>query len=536
MKGKNILFRFLMTVTVLGLFGLSSAQAQTTPTSFSGDATGVIANANVLGTVTTNVRVAQTGALPAAGGSLQGDVANANIQLGALGTLSSLTTGIIQTRTSGGAAGGTPNSSQSRATVNNLNLTLLGGTLNTINVTATTVQSTTLCSCGANGPTCSGITTIENLRVNNVLVTATAIVMPAPNTVIAVALLDALGVRIGTITLTLNEQTSSGPGDITVNALRIQVTALNGTVTTNIIVAQSHSDITCGTVTTGCTPTTTVTEGDLFPGGISTFTVTSGPGTVTVDSINAGTGLRSFTVVSATNATVNIPPFTPGTFSPVTATYSIIDPSLPIDFTLRAASQFHAVFIRVRCSSTLNTFSGRATAVNATILGVNATLVDTGELPAAGGSITAIPLLSANVLNGALTTGLLNANTQGAGDQSRSQATVETLNSLVGGNIIMADLVASSSQCTCTTGGPICEGSIQIANLRINGVQIAIIDQAVNQTVNLPGGGMVIINQQIRTGSGNTAGITNNGLRVIIPGIADEIIASAHSDIICATQ
>ena len=87
-----------MTVAVLGLFGLSTAQAQTTPTSFSGDATGVIANANVLGTVTTDVRVAPTGALPAAGGSLQGDVANANIQLGALGTLSSLTTGIIQTK------------------------------------------------------------------------------------------------------------------------------------------------------------------------------------------------------------------------------------------------------------------------------------------------------------------------------------------------------------------------------------------------------------------------------------------------------
>ncbi|MEO6050306.1 MAG: hypothetical protein ABIP78_03105, partial [Pyrinomonadaceae bacterium] len=95
-NGKYILFGFLMTILV-GFFGLTTAQAQTTPTSFSGDATGVIANANVLGTVTTNVRVAQTGALPATGGSLVGDVANANIQLGALGTLSSLTTGVIQT-------------------------------------------------------------------------------------------------------------------------------------------------------------------------------------------------------------------------------------------------------------------------------------------------------------------------------------------------------------------------------------------------------------------------------------------------------
>ncbi|MBA4121828.1 MAG: hypothetical protein H0X72_05110 [Acidobacteria bacterium] len=57
-----------------------------------------------------------------------------------------------------------------------------------------------------------------------------------------------------------------------------------------------------------------------------------------------------------------------------------------------------------------------------------------------------------------------------------------------------------------------------------------------NQTVNLPGGGTVIINEQIRTGSGNSASITANGLHIIIPGVADVIISSAHSDISCGTQ
>ncbi|MBA3568907.1 MAG: hypothetical protein H0W28_06085, partial [Pyrinomonadaceae bacterium] len=143
--------------------------------------------------------------------------------------------------------------------------------------------------------------------------------------------------------------------------------------------------------------------------------------------------MQSFTVVGTpTNAVVNIPAFTPGTFDPVTATFTVINPSLPVDFTLRAASTYHSIFIRVRCSSALNTFSGRATAVNATIAGINATLVDTGPLPAAGGSITR-SLLSANVLGGALTTGLLNATTLGAGDQSRSQAQVENLFLMVGG-------------------------------------------------------------------------------------------------------
>jgi hypothetical protein len=285
-----------------------------------------------------------------------------------------------------------------------------------------------------------------------------------------------------------------------------------------------------------CTPTATVSEGDLFAGGISTFGVTGGTNSVMVDSINAGTGLQSFTVVSASNATVSIPVFTSGTFNPIVATYSITDPRLPVDFTLRAASAYHSVFIRVRCSSAMNTFSGRATAVNATHGGKNATLVDTGELPAAGGSITAPPLMSANVLGGMLTTGLLNASTQGAGEQSRSQATVETLNLTAGGNTITADIVASSSQCTCGAGGAVCEGSIQIANLRINGNVTPIVDQGVNQRVDLPGGGFLIYNEQIRTGSGNTAGITNNGLHIVIPGAADDIISSARSGISCATS
>ncbi len=102
-----------------------------------------------------------------------------------------------------------------------------------------------------------------------------------------------------------------------------------------------------------CTPTTIVSEGDLFPGGLASFGVTSGPGSVTVDHVNAGTGLQSLTVVGTpTNATVNIPPFTPGTTAPVVVTFTPTNPGLAVDFTLRAASTFHAIFIRVRCAET----------------------------------------------------------------------------------------------------------------------------------------------------------------------------------------
>ena len=101
-----------------------------------------------------------------------------------------------------------------------------------------------------------------------------------------------------------------------------------------------------------CTPTTTVTEGDLFPGGIVSFGITSGPGTVTVDHVNAGTGLQSLTVVGVpVNAVVMIPAFTPGTTAPVVVTFFVPNPALPVDFTLRAASTFHAANIRARCGT-----------------------------------------------------------------------------------------------------------------------------------------------------------------------------------------
>jgi hypothetical protein len=102
---------------------------------------------------------------------------------------------------------------------------------------------------------------------------------------------------------------------------------------------------------TTCTPTSTVTEGDLAPGGIVSFGVMTGMNSVTVDHVNAGTGLQSLTVIGMpVNATVNIPAFTPGTFNPVVVTFTPTDPTQAVDFTLRAASTFHAANIRVRCA------------------------------------------------------------------------------------------------------------------------------------------------------------------------------------------
>ena len=194
---------------------------------------------------------------------------------------------------------------------------------------------------------------------------------------------------------------------------------------------------------------------------------------------------------------------------------------------------FLSVLATTQAQAQTNTFSGRAISINATIAEVNATLNDTGPLPATGGFITR-SLESSNLFGGTLTTGALDATTQGTFDQSRSQAIVQGLNLTVGGNVFTADLVPVSSQCTCIESGPpVCDGGVMIDNLRINGVFIVI--AGVNQTISLAGGGTVVINEQTRTGSGNMASLTVNGVHVRVPGEADIIISSAHSDIVCGT-
>ncbi len=124
-----------------------------------------------------------------------------------------------------------------------------------------------------------------------------------------------------------------------------------------------------------CTPTLTITE--PRPGGAAQFSsIAAGSGTVTVDTINTGFGLQSYSLVSATNAVVNIPLFPPGTFNPVTATFTIPDPAMPVDFTLRASSGL-SVLIRARC--------GGASANAETFLGISAPDVSFW-LPESGGS------------------------------------------------------------------------------------------------------------------------------------------------------
>jgi hypothetical protein len=175
------------------------------------------------------------------------------------------------------------------------------------------------------------------------------------------------------------------------------------------------------------------------------------------------------------------------------------------------------------------TFSGRATVLNATVLGINTTLGDTGPLPSSGGAEEA-SLIDANV-PGLLTAEVLDASTVGQGNRSAAEASVAAVTLTVAGNTIGAELLMARAQASCGPGGASVSGSSEIVGLVVNG-QPVVVSGAPNQTISLPGGGTIIIDEQDTSTSGS---ITVNAVHVIVPGVADVIISSAHADITCGT-
>jgi len=172
-------------------------------------------------------------------------------------------------------------------------------------------------------------------------------------------------------------------------------------------------------------------------------------------------------------------------------------------------------------------FSGRATVVQATLLNLTPVVfVDAGPLPPEGGAAEA-SLLKASV-PGLLTAEVLHATTVAQGNASKSEASVAELALTVGGNTISAGFLEARATAMCTDGGPTASGSSDIATLFVNGQAITISGEP-NQTVPLPGG-RLIINEQTSARPGD---ITVNALHVIVNGVADVVISSAHADITC---
>jgi hypothetical protein len=174
------------------------------------------------------------------------------------------------------------------------------------------------------------------------------------------------------------------------------------------------------------------------------------------------------------------------------------------------------------------TFSGRATVVRANVLGVPTTLADTGPLPSSGGAQEA-SLLSVSQ-PGLLTADVLHASTVGQGSSSESEASVADLDMTVGGNHVTADFLMARSSATCSNGRASTSGSSEIAALSVNGQGVSV-SGTPNQTIPLPGGGTLVINEQ----SSSPGSIDVSALHLTEPGVADVVISSTHADISCGS-
>ena len=177
-------------------------------------------------------------------------------------------------------------------------------------------------------------------------------------------------------------------------------------------------------------------------------------------------------------------------------------------------------------SANNTTFSGRATVVDATVLGIQTVISDTGPLPPSGGAQDAT-LLSASV-PGLLAAEVLHASTVGQGQRSSSEASVANVTLTVGGNTITAGLLQARATAECHNGVASVSGSSDIVDLVVNG-QAIVVSGAPNQTIALPIGSIIINEQR----SANAGDLTVNALHVVIDGVANVIISSAHADITC---
>ena len=177
------------------------------------------------------------------------------------------------------------------------------------------------------------------------------------------------------------------------------------------------------------------------------------------------------------------------------------------------------------------TFSGQATGVRATVLGITAVVADTGPLPESGGAREASLL---NVSAGGLSAEVVHASTVGQGDGTRSEASLANASLALEGNTVSATFLAARASALCTDRGPQISGGSEVADLVVNGQSIAVTG-APNQTIPLLVGS-IIINEQNGSTSATTGEITVNALHVLIPGVADVVIASAHADVGCGQK
>jgi hypothetical protein len=180
------------------------------PTTYSGRATAVDATVKVLfASITT--RLGDTGPLPTDGGTLQASALTLTVP----GVMSA---GIAEGNTTGGNRDASSESSVANAAL------AVGG----VGITAALLSSQTDANCLGGAPSLSGGSNITDLEING----ETISISGDPNQMITL-----LG---GLVRVVVNEQTRTA-NSIDVSALHVTVGGI-----TEVVVARTHSDITCG--------------------------------------------------------------------------------------------------------------------------------------------------------------------------------------------------------------------------------------------------------------------------------------------------
>jgi hypothetical protein len=144
-------------------------------------------------------------------------------------------------------------------------------------------------------------------------------------------------------------------------------------------------------------------------------------------------------------------------------------------------------------------------------------LADTGTLSAGTSDALQASQLVGSIPS-LLTGEVLHAVTIGYPDQIDSEASLASLSLNVAGTSIGADAVMARAM--AVAGGVV--GTSNIDGLSINGVPVPVTGDP-NQTIGIPGGVLVINEQQV-SGDGTTV---VNALHATVTGIADVVIASA---------
>ena len=176
---------------------------------------------------------------------------------------------------------------------------------------------------------------------------------------------------------------------------------------------------------------------------------------------------------------------------------------------------------KTAAADTCSTFGGRATVVQANGLGiVPVVLSDTGNLDSTGDAKQA-SLSNASVA-GLISGEVLHATAISGGTSSQSEASLANLVLTVAGNTIGADFLMARANAECGSVGPTVSGITEIDGLVVNGQSIPVTGSP-NQTVALPGGGLMVLNEQTTTVPGS---ISVNTLHVTLPGVMDVVIAS----------